>query len=345
MKTNTSSSRCLRILVRAAERLGYDPKSLGRELGVNSSVPSESEWRVSHEVVDANWGRLAEVTADPLIGVRLGQHVELDDFDVIGYVLRNCRTMREVSERYAKYHRLLSDNTMFDVCENDSGWVLRHRSHTCSSFNTIRTEYVLSALAHVGELAFGDYWRLREVRFSHSRLKMGAEYEGLFGVPVRFESGENSLVVEVDLDRPFVGIDPALGRILEQHADALLERLPCRRTLDERVRVLIERSLPTGPPVVDEMASSMGMSPRSLRRHLADLGTSVSRIVAEVRRDQAFALLNSSEKSVGEIAYEIGFSEPSAFNRAFKRWTGRTPLDHRRCVRDELAPPLGSPLG
>ena len=331
--TNTTSSRSLRIVLRAADRLGYDQSWLYSELGVDPTILEDSEARIPYDAAIATWQRVPELTGDVHIGIHLGQQVRLDDFDIIGYVLRNCHTMRDVVDAYEKYRRLLGDNSLFELVEDNAELVVQHRIVKGIPFPDVQIDYLLSAIACAGKQAFGDHWQLRQVRFARDAPNDIAEYERVFAAPVHFGTGQNALVIHSDLDQPFARTDAQLRQILEEHADSLLEKLPADRDVDQRIRDFAGRSLADGPPTAETLSSQLGMSARSLRRHLASRGTSVSQIVDQVRKERAIALLNSSEQTVSEIAYAVGFSEPSAFSRAFKRWTGATPTQHRRRAR------------
>jgi len=131
------------------------------------------------------------------------------------------------------------------------------------------------------------------------------------------------------LDMPLVHADASLTRILERHAQELLSKLPAVDSLHGRVRDLLAAELQRGKIGLDHIGALMHMSPRTLRRRLREEGTSAGKLLDEVRRDLAVGYLRQ-DVAISEIAFRLGFSDGSAFHKAFRRWTGRSPAHYRR---------------
>jgi AraC-like DNA-binding protein len=133
------------------------------------------------------------------------------------------------------------------------------------------------------------------------------------------------------LERPVVKADPALSHLIERHAEALLAALPPpTQTAADRVRRILSSALRDGDATLAGAARKLKMSERSLQRRLADEGVTFDALLDEIRRDLALRYLADAKIAVAEVAYLLGYSEPSPFHRAFKRWTGRTPSEMRR---------------
>ena len=124
--------------------------------------------------------------------------------------------------------------------------------------------------------------------------------------------------------------DAALKGVLDRAATQLLERLPRRDTWTARVREILAAELARGAPTLEQIAYRLGVTERTLRRRLHDEGTSHKEVLAELRLSLAQRHLSERVLSVAEIAFLLGFAEPSAFHKAFRRWTGRAPADCRR---------------
>jgi AraC-like DNA-binding protein len=173
-----------------------------------------------------------------------------------------------------------------------------------------------------------------EVRFRHGAPADPSEHRRLFRAPLRFESGMNGVVLRRDLlDAPLVKADAGLCAVLERHAAELLRRIPHATVLSERVRQLVAKDLASGVPSAGAVARGLSMSRRSLQRHLRADGTSHRDLVDTLRRELAMAYLAERRIAVAEVAFLLGFSEASAFHRAFKRWSGTTPAEYRRSRR------------
>ena len=138
------------------------------------------------------------------------------------------------------------------------------------------------------------------------------------------------LEIAADLDAAIPTADFALMFALETHAESLLEESAGNLSLAESVRKLILDAFPEPPPEVEKLGRKLALSPRTLRRRLREEGTSVSSIVARARHQLALNYLVRDELAASEIAYMLGFSDPTAFHRAFRRWQGCSPLEHRR---------------
>jgi AraC-like DNA-binding protein len=123
--------------------------------------------------------------------------------------------------------------------------------------------------------------------------------------------------------------NPALAAHFEQQAARLLSETRGAETLVDRARRIIANSLPSGEPSTLAIAKQLGLSERTLRRALAAEGASFRGVVDGLRQERARILLEDRRNSIAEIALALGFSELSAFSRAYKRWTGRPPSEAR----------------
>src|SRR5262249_45896155 len=132
------------------------------------------------------------------------------------------------------------------------------------------------------------------------------------------------------MELPIARADAALRVVLERHAEELLMKYPRRETLVDQVRSLIKAELTGGDPSLAKIGRELGMSRRTLQRHLKAGNTSHHQILEETRKHLALEYLSRRGMTIGELAYLLGFSEQSAFCRAFKRWTGMSPTDFRR---------------
>jgi AraC-like DNA-binding protein len=162
------------------------------------------------------------------------------------------------------------------------------------------------------------------------------DLERLLACPVRAPSTWNGVAFPRDTMRvPLRRRDPALRRVLEGHAADVVSRAPAidDQSIAKRVHAVITSRLGRGVPDIRVAARQLAMSRRSLQRRLADEGVSYVQIVEQARRMTAERLLADASLAVSEIGYLLGFSEPSAFHRAFKRWYHMTPQEYRNARR------------
>jgi AraC-like DNA-binding protein len=172
------------------------------------------------------------------------------------------------------------------------------------------------------------------VTFVHRVPPDITEHERVFGCAVRFEAEHNRMLIDRrSWESPTTGAQPGVLQVLAEHASLLVERLPRAPDLVERTRRAIGERLRGGDPSLESVARALGMSPRSLQRRLRELEYSYNDLADEVRAATARLYLEQPDIAIAEIAYLLGFSDQSTFNRAFKRWTGQTPARSRALLR------------
>ena len=186
-------------------------------------------------------------------------------------------------------------------------------------------------MVHAGRMLSGVRYAPTRASFRHGRPGDGAAHDAFFGVPVAWGAVRTEVLVPPEvLALPLLKADPALAEFFERHALALLERFGSDAGIAQRLRASLTEELPRGLPTLESAAAALAMSTRTLRRRLQDEGTSFQAVLDEVRCELAKRYLAGPRLAVGEVAFLLGFCEPSTFHRAFKRWTGMTPQAFRR---------------
>ncbi|HYY42110.1 MAG TPA: helix-turn-helix domain-containing protein, partial [Pyrinomonadaceae bacterium] len=171
----------------------------------------------------------------------------------------------------------------------------------------------------------------RSVSFQHPQPADTTEHRRIFRAPVHFDQPRNELVLDrALLALPLARADAGLCALLDRHAQELLARLPQRDDTTAQVRRLLSDALSGGDPNIAAVARQLGLSARTLQRKLRAEGTSYQDLLDLMRRDLARRYLQERDMAVCEVAYLLGFSGPSAFHRAFRRWTGVTPKEFRQ---------------
>jgi AraC-like DNA-binding protein len=171
---------------------------------------------------------------------------------------------------------------------------------------------------------------IRSVMFAHPAPADDSEHRAFFRCPVAFGRGENRIEFERSLlGQPLKGGDEALLSVLDEQAQRFLREHPAKTDGLSRVREQVRIAVESGQPSLERVAEALRASPRTLQRKLAEKGTTFHRVVDQVREDLARDHITNSRLTLGEVAYLLGFSELSAFSRAFKRWTGLSPARYR----------------
>jgi AraC-like DNA-binding protein len=191
-------------------------------------------------------------------------------------------------------------------------------------------EYALAVTILHCRHASGFDWPLVEVCFAFAAPPSADAHARAFGCPVRFGQARNSFVLaDATWDLPSRAASSELLRTLESHAATLLAGLGVARETTTRVARLLVDELEGGDPSLATVARRMALSPRTLQRRLADEDTSFAEVLDNTRRHVAKAYVQDRALALTEVSYLLGFSEPSAFTRAFQRWFGLAPRQFR----------------
>lgn len=245
---------------------------------------------------------------------------------MLGYMTLSCGTLAEAIERLARYERLVGEPSRSILSENDGFAELRWRSPFSPRPPAPLAETALAAWTAFGRwMLGGQRLEVEAACFQHPAPADIREHERIFGGRVLFGQDHSALLFRRDyleMPLPRRTLEPRQGA--ERPTLRRVRDLPPEsfdRRLDYALRVAVER----GRPRLEEVAADLGMHPRTLQRSLKAHGDSFQARLDQVRRDIAQELLREGRLNLLEIALILGFSEQSAFQRAFKRWTGMTP--------------------
>ena len=330
----TILTKSVRKIADAAAARGVPAEELYRAVNLAAALLDDPDSRIPFTQLVALYEEAARLTGDDAFGLHVGERSNPELFDLLGYVLVNSATLGEALDRLVRYHSIWSEGALFrlEVCGARIRLVYEYlgrqegtRRHDC--------EMTLSVAVSFARRATGVEWAPHEVSFQHPKPKSIAEHRRVFRAPVRFGRPSNELVLDSSLlDLPIIRADPGLCDILDRQARELLARLPPQDGLINQVRVDISEALSGGDVRLEAVSQRLGISARTLQRRLKEEGTSHQDLLDEVRSDLARRYLRGPELAVCEVAYLLGFSEPSAFHRAFRRWTGTTPKEFRRSL-------------
>jgi AraC-like DNA-binding protein len=330
-----------RALIQALDRLGrVDTAALLRAVGIPRETLDDPDARLQNREAGALWAKAYELSGDPVLSLHAAEACPLGAYKVIDYMGSSARTVGEAFRCSARYFPLI--NTAVTLTIDDSGDPVTFDvagESGPAGVTRAYAEYCLGVFVLHVRAATGVGFPLRLVEFTHRRPPDVAEHERIFGCPVRFEAERNRLLLDRGTwETPTSGAHSGVLGVLIEHAELLLSRLPRAPDLIERTRRAIAGRLRGGDPSIGSVARELGMSERSLQRHLRELGFTFNGLADEVREATARLYLDQPDMALAEIGYLLGFADQSTFNRAFKRWTGRTPKQARlEAVRAKLA--------
>jgi AraC-like DNA-binding protein len=179
----------------------------------------------------------------------------------------------------------------------------------------------------------GSAWSPEEVHFEHPKPASPRDHEAAFDAPVYFSQATNALLFRPDiLSRRMPASDPKLLVVLRTCLERLSAETPAEDILLDRVRTVVRQRLPEGCPSLEDVADELRVPTSVVCRELHDAGATYKELVEGVRRDLALAYVKQRRLPLSELALLLGYSELSAFSRAFRRWTGVSPREHRARV-------------
>jgi len=313
-----------RAFVDAFERLGYDVHALLNATGVRRQDLDDPDGVVSCEKTAELF--CCAMRQRPLanIGVRLAAETPIGASGLLDYLLLTAPTIRDSIIQAERYFRTLSGAPFSVHCEEDADAVrvvLHAGSGACIGVEYTVTRIVLHLRSETDHRAVFE-----SVSFMHQPDDAVA-IERTLGCRVEAGAAWNGVTMPRSTwELPLRRGDPQLQRVLEKQAPST----DSAATVAVDVRRVVGARLRDGGPDIGDVARHLGVSARTLQRRLAEAGQSFNQIVEATRRETAETWLAGSHLAIGEIGYLLGYSDVAAFHRAFKRWTGLTPLSFRR---------------
>jgi AraC-like DNA-binding protein len=319
-----------RILCSLAEGYGLSLDDVLERYGVSRRLLDDPDALVPGQLDMDLFDELSARAGEPALGIRLAMLPAPLTFDLVDYVGRNSPDLGSACRTLIRYQRLLFDNVAVEM--HIEGQVARvvHNVPPGMRFSRHATEYTLGTMLVRARAFSGIDLNPLSVSLRDPPPADDGPYRQLFRVDVAFGQPRTEAVVDrAILSYPNLAADPALYAILERCASERVAKLESCSSLLDEVRREVGRLLRGEVPLAAQVARRLGMSARNLHRRLHDEGCTYQQVVDEVRLAMADAYLADRRIKAVEVGFLLGFSDPSAFYRAFRRWTGKTPVEYR----------------
>jgi AraC-like DNA-binding protein len=324
----------VRAVVQEFERTSKDLDALFLRSGIDRSILDDPYARLDADRYYRLHRAALDLSGDPALGLHMAEHASVGSFSLVGHMAAHCRTIREVLDIYLRYYKIVADvSPPHLIEEGDRAQIvyefLRAPDLEC---NRLRGEFGLVRLHLIALALIGSTAAIGEAWFEHPAPAYRDEYTRLFGqAALRFDSPCTGFIIDRKiLDTRIIHHDENVLRVLKAQADQWLEQLESRGGVAGKVRRAIVNGYPDIPLETEKLAKQLGMSGRTLRRQLQHEGYTFQKVVGQAMGEIACTLLRLPSMTIQQAAYRLGFSEPSAFHRAFKRWTGMTPTQWRQ---------------
>jgi len=328
----------LRLIYEAMKRRGIDTKAIFNRLGVDEDYVNTDQLRTPHNAQLYFWQVVEDVSGDPDVGLHLGQLLPAYKGQVLEYLFLSSPTFGEGLRRAQNYQRLLSDaaNTGFFIDDDNACMVLDTASDEVQRLRHFNECFIQGLITFFRSVT-NDTFRPSRIEFEHTR-EVNQDYVAkVFGCDVVFGADENRLYFSTSLlEHPSPHAEPELLDLHERFASEQVARLEKKDIVGQVERIIAEL-LDSGEVTLDAVATRLGIKPRTLRTRLTEAETSFNQVLADFRYRLARQLLATTDESIDEIVYLTGFSEPSTFYRAFKRWSNMTPIEYRKTAQGKDA--------
>ena len=327
----TVSAGYARAFLDFAVSRGADRAALLRAAGVLPQQIEDQDARVPMARYVTLVRAAKAACGDPALPLAFSAETSFETFSIVGLICLAAPTMGEALAQLSRYRRLIAEvdagggEARFQVVPGPDGLWLEDRRPDPNAFPEL-TEAAFSRFACEFARRNGDTPFILEVQVTHPRPDHARAYDEIFKAPVTFGAARNALRIDPAwLSLPTTNPNRYVFGVFNERAERLLAELEAQGTVRARLESLLITQMHRGEASMAAAARALGMSQTTLRRRLAAEETRFEAVLDALRQDMAQAYLSDGRLSVNETAYLLGFSDPSAFSRAFKRWTGKAP--------------------
>lgn len=314
-------------------RQGLSVPALVERFGLDPAAMADVDGRIPLVTMARMWEEMPSLCKDPDLGIHMhGLNMEADT--LLAQLCYNCQTFGAALSYAIRYQRINHAAAAGPMTVLSREGELVHLTSAAERMRmrppTQAMIFVMSAAPLLGQRLTGRPMPMTAVTFRHPTASDERACREDFGVLPRFGAECDRLTMPASyLEYAVQGRPSNISlHILEQHAKAILDKLP-DDGLDSQVRAAVCELLPGGDATLAKVAKRLRLTPRTLQRHLRDAGLNLSGVVDEVRHELALEYVRRDDTSLCDIAFALGFADQSAFTRAFRRWTARSPRELR----------------
>lgn len=313
--------------------LGLDSKTLLQLAGLPAKalLPESADQYLPIAGLERLYALTEQESQNFDLAARLGSQQEMSTLlGVLGFVMQQCKTVGEALNELKHYFSFQVQGAYLklDVEQDQVAFTFIFQDSFRLPSTRYTLEFALAAAVSILKSLCGDQWKPLFVQFIHAEPKQSSKLKKYFYSPVYFNQERSAVIFSAsDLDIPITSANPQLNKILHAYLAQLEEQFSNDPTA--QIEKLIQQALTSGSCSADKVAAFMGVHRRTLHRVLKKSGTSYTQLLEKVRQDLALKMLKQSNVSITLIADMLCYSEMSAFSRAFKKWTGKTPKEYR----------------
>ena len=326
------SIQWVRSIIRAAEASGVNTKTLLERCELTPESLEGSVGFITLSKTVTLWRIAQELSGDPYFGLTMGERVRPGYLSIVAYTMMNCRNFADALRQVQKYQRLVSEGGRVELrLDTNTASIVYFPYEADEPFSRHQIEAVLVVILGFARWLIPEELNPLEIRFAHPKPALTQKHNEVFKSPIRFDCDEHAIVLKRKwLEIPLPESDPEMLRLHLAQADQRLHEMDSI-SVPERVKMILESSGHFHWDR-DHMARRLHMSRRTLQRKLSKAGTTFQELFDHYRHQASLTLLKDAELTTVEVGNLLGFSEPSTFYRAFKRWEAITPGAYRETL-------------
>ena len=328
----TDSGTLVRLAYQGLTNFGVDADEVLRQSGFDPEKLYQSNLRTPFSAQPRFWRAAVELSGDPCIGLHLGEKMPVYKGQILEYLFLSSATFGDGLRRVINYQRLLSDALHGQFKEKPTPCLTSYFSQHQYATSHLAEAMVLGLIRAFQAVTDGAF-KADKIIFNHAPNTELAEYQRIFQCDIEFNAKSFQLFFPPSiLNYRSLNAVPELLNLHVMAADQHLALLQ-RQDFVREVRSAIAALLESGDVSIERVAATLKVTPRNLRHQLVGANTSFQRLLNQHRHSLARRLLSRTDEEINEIVYLTGFSEPSTFYRAFRRWEGTTPIEFRSRYR------------
>ena len=326
------------MLSRRMEDQHIDIDEISKLSRVDASVKTrnaDADGRLPADLFLRIWDLAVDKSGDENFGLRFGKDLAENYLsgNILINMMANCPNVGKAMRVFCRYHTLMEDAVLPRLhLRGDNANLCWESVLPGIPIPRHHAESLLCAARLIFSSISAGQCHPKEIRFGHARPRDTSLHRTILNAPLIFGQDHNALVYDCrSLDRPIHFASRDLFETLEAFAEEKLASVIKPITWSDKVRIAVKKRLFNGDRTdIKTVAASMALSPRNLQNKLKTEQTTFTLILDQIRKDTALRHLKRRDASICDAAFLSGFSEQSAFNHAFKRWTGMTPGEYRK---------------
>lgn len=314
------------------ESIDIDPEPLYKNAGINPELLQDPAARLNINCVDKLWEQAAGIIKDPCFAIDMAEFWHPSQMGALGYAWLASSTLRRAFKRSVRYVHVVTEDLNLEIADTPAGMKVSIDLEGSVFTLPQHHDLVLTILMHMCRFNYGEELEVTRVCLAHPEPECSRKISDYFRIDVQFDSDQTSLTIaRADVDKV---LSSGNKQIALMHDEMLMRYLVEIKKGDivQQVQSIILDNLPDGQVTDKLVASELNLSERSMQRRLKEHKTTFRFLLDSVREMVAKQYIENPMNRMSDIAFLLGFSEQSAFSRAFKKWTGKSPVEYRNSL-------------